>query len=108
MVTQPSTPDDPWPPSRDAQVLNRLVGARIFGRYAFFFVTGEGEFFKNGVERASGLVLERDGKVWSFWTGWDDTRNEVTLAEWKPVTPEPAWREADEYREARRALDLPL
>jgi hypothetical protein len=89
--------------TRDAQVLRRLVSARIC-----FFASGEGEFFKNGVERASGLVINQRGEVWSFWTGWDDARDEVVLAEWESVSPEPAWLEDQEYREAREALGLPL
>lgn len=94
--------------TRGAQMLRRLVGARIFGPYEFFFVSGEGEFFKNGVERSSGLVMNQHGQVWSFWTGWDDARDEVTLASWEAVPIEPDWSEDQEYREAREALGLSL
>jgi hypothetical protein len=108
MAIHPGTQNSDRPSTRDAQVLGRLVKARVFGPYAFFFVSGEGQFFPNGVEESSGFVLDHGGRVYSFWTGWNPDRQEVTLVEWESVDPEPAWIEDDEYRQAREALGLPL
>ena len=69
MAIHPSTQRSDRPATREAQVLERLVSARIFGPHAFFFVSGEGTFFPNGVEESSGFAIDRDGHVWSFWTG---------------------------------------
>lgn len=106
MAVHPGTENSTRPATREAQVLGRLVSARVFGPYAFFFVSGEGEFFPNGVEESSGFVIDRHGSVHSFWTGWDADRDEVTLVGWESVDPEPTWLEDDEYRRAREALGL--
>jgi hypothetical protein len=89
------------PATREAQVLARLIAARGIGRYGLFFVTGEGTFFPNGVEEASGFAVDQRGQVYAFWTTWDSTRREVTFSEWEPVDPEPDWRDDDEYQRAR-------
>ena len=87
-------------------MLERLVSARIFGPHAFFFVSGEGTFFPNGVEESSGFAIDRDGHVWSFWTRWDADQDAVVLAEWEMADPEPEWRDDDEYQRARVAVGL--
>jgi hypothetical protein len=107
MAIHPSTQRSERPSTREAQVLKRLVSARVFGPHAFFFVSGEDEFFPNGVEESSGFVLDRNGQVWSFWTGWDADRGEVTLDGWEMTDPEPEWREDEEYQRARAAVGLP-
>jgi hypothetical protein len=94
------------PATREAQVLERLVRPRVQGPHAFFFVSGEGTFFPNGVEESSGYVIDRHGSVWSFWTGWDPDRGEVILTEWDYVIPEPSWLGDEEYQRARAAVGL--
>ena len=106
MAIHPGAQNSDRPATRDAQELNRLIRTRVFGSYALFFESGEGEYFPNGVERTSGLVINQRGHVWAFWTGWDTDRSEVVLTEWESVDPDPAWLEDDEYQEARRAVGL--
>jgi|SRR5215216_6542902 hypothetical protein len=102
MATQPDvrTFDD------EADILDRLVESRRIGRHAFFFVTGEGEIMPNGVEEASGHVIDERGRVYAFWLGWDDLQRAPVFTEWEEVTPEVAWCESVEYRQARERLRL--
>ena len=87
--------------------LDRLISReRIHGRYALFFVTGEGVLLPDGTEEESGYVIDEFGRVFSFWTGWDDERGEVVFSEWEPVNPEPHWSRSAEYRSARRSVGL--
>lgn len=90
----------------EAEILEALVDARRIGRHAFFFVTGEGEVMPNGVEDASGHVIDEHGRVYAFWLGWDARRNEPTFTEWEEVTPEPSWSQSAEYRHARKCAGL--
>ena len=105
MATHPNA----RPATREAQVLDRLLATRGIGRYGLFFTSGEGDFFPNGVEETSGFVIDGQGQVHSFWTGWDADRQDVTFTEWQCVEPEPDWLSDDEYLHARRqaGLDLP-
>ena len=102
MATHP----DSKPATREAQVLARLIAARGVRRYGMFFVTGEGTFFPNGVEESSGFVVDQQGQVFSFWTGWDSSRREVTFSQWELVDPEVDWPDDDEYRKARKHAGL--
>src|SRR5207249_3105558 len=102
MATHPNA----RPSTREAQVLDRLLAARGIDRYGLFFTSGEGDFFPNGVEETSGYVVDSQGQVYSFWTGWDDTRQDVHFTEWEPVEPEPDWLRDDDYVRARRAAGL--
>jgi hypothetical protein len=81
--------------------LDRLVRERGLHRYAFFFVTGEGDYLPNGEEEKSGHVLDDQGRIHSFWTGWDPSLKRVIFSEWEQVDAEPAWHDSDEYRRAR-------
>ena len=92
--------------TREGKLLDRLVKAQGLRRYAFFFVSGEDERLPNGIETASGLVIDDQGRVFSFWTGWDTDRNQPTFAEWEQVEPEDAWLSSGEYREARQQVGL--
>lgn len=83
-----------------------LVRERGLERFAYFFVTGEGAFFPNGEEEASGYVLNEDGRVFFFWVAWDEARGQPRFSTWEEETPEPDWADADEYREARNAVGL--
>lgn len=82
------------------------------GEYALFFVTGEGGGLpagprENRIEEASGYVLDRLGRVFSFWLGWDSDRREAALTEWREIPPEPLWSHDPEYRRARKRVGLP-
>jgi hypothetical protein len=102
MAAQPTV----RPMDNEADILEWLVQARQLGCHAFFFVTGEGDLMPNGVEEASGHVIDEHGRVYAFWLGWDDRRREPAFTEWEEVTPEPAWCESAEYRQARERLGL--
>ena len=52
-------------------------------------------------------MLDRHGRVFSFWLGWDAIAQEVALTEWREVQPEPHWTHSVEYRRARKRLGLP-
>src|SRR3712207_3336157 len=76
------------------------------GRYALFFVTGEGEIMPSGVKDASGHVIDEQGRVLAFWLGWDGRQQKPVLTEWEEVEPEPHWLESAEYRQARKRVGL--
>lgn len=81
------------------------------GEYALFFVTGEGTFLpaaaRGGrVEESSGYVLDKAGRVFSFWLGWDAAKQEAALTEWREVQTEPHWADTIEYCIARRRVGL--
>lgn len=90
----------------EAQILEHLVEARGLGRHAVFFVTGEGVTLPNGVEEASGHVVDERGRVYAFWLGWDDHEGAPAFTEWEEVQPEPAWRASREYWQARERVGL--
>jgi hypothetical protein len=89
-----------------AQILEQLAGARELGRHAFFFVTGEGEIMPNGVEDASGHVIDEHGRIFAFWLGWDEQKQAAAFTEWEEVEPEPGWLQSAEYRQARAGVGL--
>ena len=90
----------------ETQILEHLVAVRKLGRHAFFFVTGEGEIMPNGIEDASGYVIDEHGRVFAFWLGWDDRLQESAFTEWEAVEPEPGWLQSAEYRQARAQVGL--
>ncbi len=94
----------PDPPAR--AILDALVRARGLERFAYFHVTGEGESFPNGMEAASGKVIDATGRVYRFWTAWDAERNAPTFSIWKQAEHEPRWERSAAYRRARAAVGL--
>ena len=102
MAIRPGTRTD----TREARALRRLVEGQGLGRYAFFFVTAEGDELPDGTEETSGFVLHDDGRVFSFWTGWDAARGEPVFTEWEQVEPEAHWMRSAEYRRARERVGL--
>jgi hypothetical protein len=86
--------------------LRRLVEAKGLNHFAFFFVSGEGRLLPNGHEVISGTVIDRSGLVYSFWTGWDDERNEPMLTRWREIQRDQDWLEEEEFREALDAVGL--
>ena len=97
---------DAKPDAAHGELLCRLVEAKGLRQYAFFFVIGEGRQLPNGLEVTSGTVIDRSGKVYSFWTTWDDERGEPALTRWREIPVEPDWLEESEYREALQAVGL--
>src|SRR6188472_1437875 len=81
--------------------LDRLVQEQRIGRFAYFFLSGEGVFYPDGTEESSGHVIDESGRTYAFWTGWDAARGAVTLSQWDAVDTEPAWLQSAEYRRAR-------
>jgi hypothetical protein len=94
------------PGSQQENVLRVLLDQQRLGRYAPFFVTGEGGFLPNGLEETSGYVIDERGRVFSFWLGWDHDHGVPALTEWEQEEPEPHWSRSREYREARAAVGL--
>lgn len=86
--------------------IERLVRERGLGRFALFFVTGEGEYLPNGDEEQSGYVIDDQGQAYAFWTGWDDAQRAVVFSEWEPVDVEVEWAGLAEFERARVAAGL--
>jgi hypothetical protein len=93
-------------PSAATDVLEQLVQSKNVGRHAFFFVSGEGTEMPNGAEEESGYVLDEEGRIFSFWLGWDAQRGQPVLETWEQVQAEPHWHEEPEYRRAREVVGL--
>jgi len=100
--------------TRQSRLLDALIQEKglPLGDQALFGVTGEGELFPSShageeIEEASGLLIDRNGRVFAFWLGCDAQRGEPALIEWEEVLPEPHWRTDSEYQDARRHLGLP-
>lgn len=87
-------------------VLHRLIRERGLERFELFFVTGEGRGLPGGLEETSGCVVDAEGRVFSFWMGWDPEQHRLALTEWEAEDPDPRWDRIAEYRRARQALGL--
>jgi hypothetical protein len=95
----------PWPPTRERRVVERLLAARGIRRFALFLTQREGLDLPGGLEAISGFALDASGAVHGFWLSWDDGRRDYVLAPFYPVDdPDGAFREDAEYRAAQRAL----
>ena len=101
------------PDNRARRLLDACIEAQGLrpGTFTYFFVGGEGRFLPTGddgedVEESSGYVLDREGRVYFFWFGWDEARRVPALIEWEPHAPDPEWEQAPEYRRARERLHL--
>jgi hypothetical protein len=100
--------------TQQSRLLHKLIQDKGFwlGEYALFGVTGEGKLLpisrpRYEVEEASGLLIDRGGRVFAFWLGWDTGRDEPSLIDWEEVPAEPHWRADPEYQDARRNVGLP-
>ena len=99
---------------RDKTLLHELLQAKGFrpGDYALFFTVGEGLALPDSkpgddVEEASGCVLDRQGRVFRFWLGWDEQAQAPALVEWEQVQPQAHWLRSAEYRRALEKMGLP-
>ena len=108
--TRTSETDTDYPPRAPREVQRALLRAAIarrgLSRFAIFDICVEGRIYPNGFDEVSGSVLNEDGRIWFFWTGWDDERQAVTIRHWdeEPITP--LLTSGPEYERARRELGL--
>ena len=107
-VTRASTRDG----GAQSELLHELIQQRGLkaSDYALFFVTVEGEELGprgGSVNEMSGYVMDKHGRAFSFWVGWDSVSQEVTLTEWREVQPERHWADNLEYCRVRAGLGLP-
>lgn len=98
------------PPTGVTRTLPDLIRQREPGldRYAFFFLTGEGQPLPSGGEETSGFLIDDRGRVFSFWLGWDPLQGQPALTEWRQVQPQVRWKRSAEYRRARQQVGLPV
>ncbi len=102
MITDRDRPDL----TQRISCLDTLIRQRLPGRYAIVFDTVEGTCLPSGEEEQSGLVLNEDGRVFSYWLGWDQQQGVLALVQWDEITPEPRWLHDSEYRHALECLGL--
>src|SRR5262245_54923032 len=91
------------------ELLHRLIPRQGLndGQYALLFVTGEGPGPSDApVEEASGYVMDKHGRIFSFWLGGEANKQKVALTEWQEVQAEPHWAAHPEYRHTRAGLGL--
>jgi hypothetical protein len=84
--------------------LAALIRARGLDRFAPFATSVEGRIYPNGMDETSGLVVDERGRVFFFWTGWDQARGAPTLRMWDEVDPSKVNPAA--YRRARQQVGL--
>jgi hypothetical protein len=102
--------------SPERKLLDRLIRQQHDmrdGRYALFFVTGEGKYLpasspEERLEQTSGYVVDSHDHVFAFWLGWDAERGQPALTRWRQVAPPPDWNSDDEYRDARAEVGLAI
>jgi hypothetical protein len=92
---------------RALAAIHALIAEHKIGRYALFHEVGEGQRFPDGSEEMSGGVVDEQGRVYTFWTGWDDEHGRATFTTWERIEPEPALAKSREYRDARAMVGLP-
>ena len=87
-------------------MLDGLVRERGLQRFAYFLVSGEGQFLPNGIEITSGHVLDTTGQVYRFWTSRDSDRDQASFRIWKLAKTNSRWDRNREYQSARAAVGL--
>jgi hypothetical protein len=105
MINRDATTETVPDPAARA-MLDALVREHGLETFAYFFVTGEGQFLPNGMETASGYVIGADGRIFGFWTGWDGDGDQPCFRIWRSASPEPRWERSREYQRARQAVGL--
>ena len=93
---------------RAMAAVRELIADRVTGRFATFGEVDEGIMFPDGTEDMSGHVITEDGRLFVFWTAWDDVRARPTFATWEEVEDAvPPTHLSAEERQARTAVGLP-
>jgi hypothetical protein len=87
-------------------LLDQLLRQKGFTRFGLFAVTTEGKSLPDGSESASGLVVDAEGNVFSFWLDWDESQRRIALTDLDPVQPGADWASDEEYQAARRTAGL--
>ena len=103
------TAEPTYAPDRFARALaaiDGLIGERGVGRHALFGEVNEGTIFPDGTEAMSGHVVDEQGRVFTFWTGWDAERQAPVFVTWREVGPDDRLNADREYLQARRAVGL--
>src|SRR6266536_2716199 len=102
MLARPEPAPDRY--ERSIAAIERLLGERGLGRFALFNEVGEGTIFPDGTESMSGHVVDDEGSVFFFWTGWDEADGRPVFSTWEPDVPDPSWLRNAEYRTALAAV----
>jgi hypothetical protein len=105
MIAEPQFAPDRY--ERAIEAIHALIAERVIGRHALFHEVGEGKAFPDGTESMSGGVIDEQGRVFMFWTDWDDEHGRSSVfTTWQQIEPEPRLLESREYQEARAAVGL--
>ena len=102
MTAEPKYAPDRF--DRAIAAIHTLVGERGIGRHAVFGEVNEGTIFPDGTEAMSGNVVDEQGRVYAFWTGWDSEHQGPVFITWREVRPGGRLSADREYLQARRAL----
>jgi hypothetical protein len=87
-------------------LLDRLLAERGIERYGFFLLSSENLYTPDGYEEMSGFVVCGDGRVFFFWTSWDEVTQRVDFETWRAAEPQAGWGNSKEYQAARVAAGL--
>ena len=82
---QPSRPRWGWELTMQTETVHALIAEKGGEPFGLYFTTGEGKFYPNGEEECSGNVVAKDGREYTFWTGWRD--GGVVLDAWSEIAP---------------------
>ena len=104
MIVEPRHAPDRF--ERSIAAIHELIAERGIGRHALFGEINEGTAFPDGTESMSGNVVAQDGRVYAFWTAWDDERGHPVFETWDEVIPEVRWLTNAEYVQARCEVGL--
>lgn len=65
--------------------LDTLIREKGIMRYGVFFSTVEGGIFPDGSYDGSGYVIDQDGRIYSYWIGWDTNLGRAVFSEWREI-----------------------
>jgi hypothetical protein len=100
------------------QIFDRLLAEKGIDHYELITSDEEAsEILPGGIYPYSGALLTKDGRVFSFWLGWDKSKRDYTLGEdevgpdgksvsfWKQEDPS-EFHQDPGFRRAKRKLGL--
>lgn len=94
----------------DRKILKRLIAEKGLQpeEYEFYHTTGEGEYFLSRpgyfVENASGSLVTKDRRHYTWWMDYDEARKKMALNNWREQSPEPDLEDS-EYQDALKRLE---